>query len=88
VESQKAQMQKRLDEMPDIYRKTYQRAMRGRSLKTAVKAQCLECVCWQREEVKLCTDLGCPLYPYRPTSGDYKVYSQPPIKAVESKKSD
>lgn len=86
--SQEQQIEKRLSQMPSIYGKNYRRAMRGRSLKSAVKAFCLECVGWQREEVKLCTDLGCPLYPYRPTSWDYKVYSGPQIKPVESKQSD
>jgi hypothetical protein len=59
--------------MPDIYRKNYQKAMTGRSMKRAIKSFCLECVGWQREEIKLCTDLGCPLYPYRPTGGHYRV---------------
>jgi len=88
MESQKQQIEKRIKQMPPSCRKNYLRAMKGRSLKSAVKAFCVECVGWAREEVKLCTDLGCPLYPYRPTSWDYKAYSQPQIKPLESKKSD
>ena len=53
-------------DIPKIHRNTYDRAMQGKSLKSAVKSFCLECVCWQKEEVRLCTSLACPLYPYRP----------------------
>lgn len=57
---------KRRSDMPSIYRKNYDKAMSGKSLKAASKAFCLECVMWQREEVKLCPSVACPLYPYRP----------------------
>jgi len=70
---QDEQIEKRLAEMPNSYRRKYLRAMSGRSMKSAIKSFCLECVGYQREEVKLCTDLGCPLYPYRPTSASYTV---------------
>jgi len=59
-------------DIPKIHRKTYDRAMQGRSLKSAVKSFCLECVCWQKEEVRKCTSLACALYPYRP----YRVSKQ------------
>jgi len=52
--------------IPRAYRQTYKRAMSGKSLRAAVNAFCLECVQWQREEIKLCTAIDCPLYPYRP----------------------
>jgi hypothetical protein len=32
---------------------------------SAIRAFCLECVCWSRGEVKKCTDPLCPLYPFR-----------------------
>lgn len=64
--NQQQEIEKRLAQIPVSSRNTYLRAMKGRSLKTAIKAQCLECVGWIREEVEKCTDLGCPLYPYRP----------------------
>jgi hypothetical protein len=57
--------EKRLLQIPKIHQATYKSAMTGKSRKNAVKAFCLECVCWQKEEVRLCTDTGCPLYPYR-----------------------
>jgi len=46
----------------------YHRAMTGKSRKAAMHAFCLECCAWQIKEVFGCTDPGCPLYPYRPTS--------------------
>jgi hypothetical protein len=52
--------------IPRAYRKTYARAVAGKSLRACINSQCLECVCWEREEVRLCTDLACPLYAVRP----------------------
>lgn len=57
---------RKLAEIPPAYRQTYRRAMSGKSLRAAVNAFCLECVQWQREEIKICTAIDCPLYPYRP----------------------
>ena len=45
-------IEKRLNDMPDIYRNNYKKAMKGRNRTAAVKAFCLECVGWQRNEVK------------------------------------
>ncbi|MHC4132471.1 MAG: hypothetical protein ACYSSP_10605 [Planctomycetota bacterium] len=53
-------------QIPKVHRANYDKAMKGRSLKAAVKAFCLECVCWQKEDVKLCSSPQCSLYPYRP----------------------
>lgn len=53
-------------QIPRAYRANYDRAIAGKSLRAAVNAQCLECVCWQRKEVTLCTDLACPLHAVRP----------------------
>lgn len=55
--------------MPRAYKTNYLKATEGKSLRAAVKAQCLECMGWLRKEVRTCADLGCPLYavrPYRP----------------------
>ena len=57
---------KRLAEMPQLYRRNYRNAMKGNNLRAAINAQCLECVQWVRNEVTLCNDNACPLYPYRP----------------------
>lgn len=32
---------------------------------SAIRAFCLECVCWQPSEVSKCTAIHCPLYHYR-----------------------
>jgi len=59
--------------IPKQYITIYKKAMGGRSRKMAIKAFCLECVGWQRNEVVLCTDKNCPLYPYRPYKQAVKV---------------
>ena len=64
--STEALILKRLIEMPSSCRKLYLRAMSGKSLRAAASAQCIECVGWQRDEVRECTDPACPLYRYRP----------------------
>jgi hypothetical protein len=65
-----AQIAKRRSRIPNLYdgayRKKYDKAIEGNSLRAACDSFCLECVQWEKEEVKKCTDLGCPLYPYRP----------------------
>lgn len=65
-----AKIQKRRSDMPVSYRGIYDRAMSGKSKAAAIHAFCLECMGWQREEVRLCTSPACPLFPYRPYSGD------------------
>ena len=31
----------------------------------AIRAKCLDCMCWQPMEVRLCPSPDCTLYPYR-----------------------
>lgn len=31
----------------------------------AIRAKCLDCCCWQRSEVAMCTCTNCPLYNFR-----------------------
>lgn len=31
----------------------------------AIRAKCLDCVCWQANEVRACENKRCPLWPYR-----------------------
>ena len=68
---------KRRADMPEIYRANYDRAIGG-SLRAAINAQCLECVQWERVEVRLCTSLACPLYGVRPYQGSSKTPSEGP----------
>jgi len=63
---QESAIARRLADMPETCRRTYLRAMHGRSLSAAGKAFCMECVSWDRQEVARCTAPACPLYPYRP----------------------
>jgi len=56
-------------DIPKLYQSGYERAISGRaSPRQAIKAFCLECVDYDNavEEIRLCTDGGCPLYAYRP----------------------
>jgi hypothetical protein len=57
---------KRRAEIPSAYRGIYDRAMSGQSRQAAMHSFCLECMGWSREEVRRCTAVACPLYPYRP----------------------
>lgn len=31
----------------------------------AIREKCLNCSCWQPGEVRQCTAIDCPIYPYR-----------------------
>ena len=53
-------------QIPRKYRGLYDRAVRGRSLRACINAQCLECVGWVSKEITLCTDRACPLWAVRP----------------------
>jgi hypothetical protein len=57
---------RRIKEIPKIYRKIYEKAVINGSKPAAIKAFCLECVCWQKNEIINCTSLDCPLYAVRP----------------------
>ena len=57
--------------MPESRRAGYLKATRGKaSPRAAIKAQCLECVGWNRAEVICCTGWACPLWKYRPFTED------------------
>jgi len=64
--SREASILKRLAQMPVSQRNTYLRAIRGRSLTAGVKANCLECMGYDRAQIPDCPDTGCALWPYRP----------------------
>lgn len=55
-------------EMPQRYRETYDRAMTGRSRKSAMRVFCAECCGYEIREVHCCSSPECPLFPYRPRS--------------------
>ncbi len=55
--------------MPARFRKAYDIAMGGQSLRAAVSSFCVECMGYEYSEVKKCVSPQCPLFPYRPLRG-------------------
>lgn len=55
-----------LNELPSIYVATFQKAYSGKSKSAGVKAFCLSCVGYLRQEVRDCSATHCPLHQYRP----------------------
>jgi hypothetical protein len=41
------------------------RAHQKRSIMAVIRAKCLDCCCHQQSEVRRCTAVHCPLWPYR-----------------------
>jgi hypothetical protein len=66
MKTRSEQIAERRAQMPRSYRGIYDKATQGRSLRAAINSFCLECVCWQTKEIRLCTDLACPLWMVRP----------------------
>ena len=62
----KQRIARRIAEMPKKYRKIYRKAVEGNNKDAAIQAFCLECVCWQKNEITNCPCLACPLYGLRP----------------------
>ena len=83
MKTRKEQIVERQKQMPRIHRANYDKAMKGKSRKSAMHAFCVECCGYQINEVYLCVDLGCPLYPYRPHSRVSTVVSEDTPKRPE-----
>jgi len=66
ISKRQERITQRLRDIPKIYRRIYQQAVKGKSRKAAIHAFCLECVSWEREEVRLCTSPECPLFAFKP----------------------
>jgi len=64
--SRQEQIAERLAQIPESQRRIYAKAIARKSMAAAVKSFCYECVGYAREEVKVCSNLGCPLWMYRP----------------------
>lgn len=56
---------RKLVEVPRKYRAMYRAGWARKSRKAAIRAFCLECVCYMPSEVRLCTSPDCPLYEFR-----------------------
>ena len=62
----RAAIERRAQDMPRRYRRPYIRAAAGTAApRRAIRAFCIQCVCYERKEVALCTSLACPLWAYR-----------------------
>lgn len=65
--TRETQVAKILANTPQASQNTLARAFSGTaSPRTAIKAQCLQCVGFDRDSVKNCTGWSCPLWAYRP----------------------
>ena len=56
--------------VPESMRRTFAEAFAGSSRAQAIKAKCMSCANFQREEVRMCPVTTCPLHAVRPYSGD------------------
>ena len=65
------QIQQRRKQIPKKYQGVYDKALTRGNLRAAINAHCLECVAWVSDEIRKCTDLGCPLYVHRKVDGKY-----------------
>ena len=70
--------------MPRSFRATYDKAISGTSLRAAVNAQCLECVCWKTKDIRDCTSRACPLYAVRPYQRMQQKTRQGRVTPIES----
>lgn len=59
-----------IEEAPASARGILERAYSGKSKAAGIKAFCLRCVGYARNDVRDCTSKGCPLWPYRPYQKD------------------
>ena len=50
--------------IPIHFKNMYEKAKKSKA--TALKLKCIECQCWQRNQVPLCTIQECPLWLHRP----------------------
>lgn len=61
---------KRISEAPESVKKALSQAFScAASPRAAIKAQCLQCVGYERDSIKNCTGYSCPLWCYRPFQG-------------------
>ena len=60
-------VKKQIKNAPDSAKGTLERAYSGAGGRAnAIKAMCLSCVGFQREQITKCTGFSCPLWAYRP----------------------
>ncbi|MGA2915300.1 MAG: hypothetical protein ABSE89_04675 [Sedimentisphaerales bacterium] len=59
-------IERKIKDVPEIYREIYEKAVIHGNKPAAIKAFCLECACWEKNEIIKCTAVTCPLYKVRP----------------------
>lgn len=74
--------------IPKKYRRTYERAMTGKSCKSAIRCACLRCCNWRAGDVRKCQDAECPLFLYRPRARIFLSASGTQFLRVESTNSE
>jgi hypothetical protein len=81
----RARVAAQLQHVPDTMRAAYLRAALGQaSAGEALKVRCLDCACWQRREVVLCTAAGCPSWSSRPGRAQARATAEVEIRALEA----
>ena len=59
--------EQRLRTAPETFRGILRAAMSGKcSPRAAIKAQCAECIGFDRDAIRTCTAYACPLWNFRP----------------------
>jgi hypothetical protein len=67
IGTREMRMEKAISEAPESAKNTLREAFSGSaSPRRAIKAMCLTCVGYDRQEIKNCSAHGCPLWKYRP----------------------
>jgi len=62
---------KRIAEAPESTQGILTRTYAGKSSpRAAIKAFCMQCVGYSRDDVRNCSAFGCPLHKYRPFKSD------------------
>lgn len=54
------------NQMPQRFRKNYDKAIDGKSKTAGIKGKCLDCMGWDRKAIHDCDISTCELFPYRP----------------------
>jgi len=67
AEIREKRVKRAIEQAPESAKKTLTQAFSGSaSPRAAIKAMCLSCVGFQRDEIRDCTAFACPLWKYRP----------------------
>lgn len=72
IETERARVLAEVSRHLPSARSHFEAAFAGKSRKAAVTAFCVQCVGYDRDEVRNCTSWACPLFPYRPYATNRK----------------